>query len=263
MNSKKFLFGFISVFVLLITFSFVAIANKEYEKDFSDVEMDNWFYTPVMELSEKGIINGYGDGTFGAINSISRAEVAKLLYEVDFALNEKIAELEARIVYLESNDNTDTDADETSVFDTNGEDDDAAQEEEIEQLVMNISVDLTGNKTMPDAYALFEELSSQKFQFYYPKNLFWNNTFGGLEDADGYVWYIALGNADFDLMDEEEMLKNARMAVSVVYPDEVVSDSEVLIFIAKDADTSYLVEGNLADLQSLQKIAVSIKKITN
>jgi hypothetical protein len=54
----------------------VAIAST---KVFSDIPADSWYTTAVNNLSEKGIINGYSDGTFQPANNINRAEVAVML----------------------------------------------------------------------------------------------------------------------------------------------------------------------------------------
>lgn len=46
---------------------------------YKDINEEHWAYPAVEHLSEKGIIKGYGDGSFGTENNISRAEYIKLL----------------------------------------------------------------------------------------------------------------------------------------------------------------------------------------
>lgn len=48
-------------------------------KIFPDVPADSFYADAVANLSEKGIINGYPDGTFGPGNSVNRAELAVIL----------------------------------------------------------------------------------------------------------------------------------------------------------------------------------------
>ena len=46
---------------------------------FTDVSPEHWAYSYISELTAKNIISGYQDGTFKPENSITRAELAKLL----------------------------------------------------------------------------------------------------------------------------------------------------------------------------------------
>lgn len=50
-------------------------ANK---KTFPDVNEGDWFYEPVMDMASVGIINGFGDGTFGPEKNVTRAQYAKM-----------------------------------------------------------------------------------------------------------------------------------------------------------------------------------------
>ncbi|MDO5708260.1 MAG: S-layer homology domain-containing protein [Andreesenia angusta] len=52
------------------------------ESDFADLGKGHWAYSYVSYLSNKGIINGYGDKTFRPNSSISRAELAKISYGI-------------------------------------------------------------------------------------------------------------------------------------------------------------------------------------
>ncbi len=51
------------------------------EISFLDLQDSNKYYDPVMVLAEKGIINGYPDGSFRPYNSVNRVEALKLIFE--------------------------------------------------------------------------------------------------------------------------------------------------------------------------------------
>ncbi len=48
---------------------------------FSDISLADWHITYVTTAKQKGIINGYPDGTFRPGNEINRAEIAKIIFE--------------------------------------------------------------------------------------------------------------------------------------------------------------------------------------
>ena len=54
-------------------------ATLALSRVFSDVPANEWFSASVNSLSEKGIVNGYSDGTFRPSNSVNRAELAVML----------------------------------------------------------------------------------------------------------------------------------------------------------------------------------------
>lgn len=56
--------------------STVAFAASKF---FSDVPANTWYTEAVENLSSKGIIEGYKDGTFGPNNKVNRAELAVML----------------------------------------------------------------------------------------------------------------------------------------------------------------------------------------
>jgi hypothetical protein len=60
------------VFVLCLGFSLVSAQN------FADVPSDALESQAISRLASAGIINGYNDGTFGGMNKVARAEVAKI-----------------------------------------------------------------------------------------------------------------------------------------------------------------------------------------
>lgn len=49
------------------------------KKTYSDVSKDRWSYDAIMYLSDKGILNGYEDGTFKPTKSVSRAELSAVI----------------------------------------------------------------------------------------------------------------------------------------------------------------------------------------
>ncbi len=49
---------------------------------FTDVTDADWFAPYVAEMAIRGIVSGYGDGTFGPEKPITRAEAAKIIHEV-------------------------------------------------------------------------------------------------------------------------------------------------------------------------------------
>lgn len=57
----------------------IGLANPVEAKQFRDVPQNAWYYNVVDDLSNKGIINGYQDGTFKANLPISYAEYLTLL----------------------------------------------------------------------------------------------------------------------------------------------------------------------------------------
>ncbi len=52
--------------------------SQQENKKFSDLADNHWAKAYILDMSEKGILSGYADGTFKADNSITRAEFAKV-----------------------------------------------------------------------------------------------------------------------------------------------------------------------------------------
>ena len=55
------------------------LSGTVFAVNFSDLTSDCWAYEPIVEMANKGILNGYPDGTFLPNKSITRAEFAKIL----------------------------------------------------------------------------------------------------------------------------------------------------------------------------------------
>ena len=47
---------------------------------FSDMNEADWYYDAVVSLAEKGILNGYEDGTFRPNEQITRAQSSRSSY---------------------------------------------------------------------------------------------------------------------------------------------------------------------------------------
>jgi trimeric autotransporter adhesin len=72
---RKFLAGSVSAALVASAIGPVA-ANAA---GFSDVSEDSVHYEGIMALTEKGLLNGYGDGTFKPDQKITRGQVAKIM----------------------------------------------------------------------------------------------------------------------------------------------------------------------------------------
>ena len=52
---------------------------KDYTQKFWDVDKSHWAFEYIAELTDRGVINGYNDGSFKPEGTISRAEWAKIM----------------------------------------------------------------------------------------------------------------------------------------------------------------------------------------
>lgn len=66
-------------FVQLLINAF-SLANERAEAPFTDVDQAAWYYRAVASAQALGIVQGYGDGSFGGGRVITRAEMAVLLF---------------------------------------------------------------------------------------------------------------------------------------------------------------------------------------
>jgi len=53
----------------------------EYAEKFADVKNGKWYTNAIMWASEKGIVTGYGNGSFGVSDPITREQLATMLYK--------------------------------------------------------------------------------------------------------------------------------------------------------------------------------------
>lgn len=72
---KKILMLFVTIFLLVNA----GIGVMAAEQTFSDIDGTHWAYENVRKMVQKGIINGYPDGTFRPDETISRGEFCVLL----------------------------------------------------------------------------------------------------------------------------------------------------------------------------------------
>ena len=52
----------------------------DYQMTFDDVANGRWYTEAIRWAASEGIVGGYGDGSFGADNSITREQMAAMLY---------------------------------------------------------------------------------------------------------------------------------------------------------------------------------------
>ncbi|MDA3846998.1 MAG: S-layer homology domain-containing protein [Vallitaleaceae bacterium] len=76
---------FVMLLVIIMAMSSLSVlANQDTSEDnesnhFSDVPSTHYAYNYIKLMSELGIIDGYGDGTFGPYDSVSKSEFAKMM----------------------------------------------------------------------------------------------------------------------------------------------------------------------------------------
>ncbi|MGD8191121.1 S-layer homology domain-containing protein [Brevibacillus ginsengisoli] len=66
-------------YLLTAALFFTLLPLAHASERFSDVSRSHWAYEAIMEMSNKGIISGYNDGTFRPDAKITRAEFAKIM----------------------------------------------------------------------------------------------------------------------------------------------------------------------------------------
>ena len=70
--------------------------QNEFAKEFPDVPENHWAYETVNKMAQQGIIEGYPDGTFGGDRTMTRYELATLVYRAlqkGVAMNEDVQRL--------------------------------------------------------------------------------------------------------------------------------------------------------------------------
>ncbi|MBE6828318.1 MAG: hypothetical protein E7514_06905, partial [Ruminococcaceae bacterium] len=61
---------------------YIPLANIKPEKTFPDVPKGAWFYDAAMYCANKGFINGYGNGNFGATDPLQRQDFVVILANI-------------------------------------------------------------------------------------------------------------------------------------------------------------------------------------
>lgn len=66
--------------IILEAFDVSLVSSDAVGNTFNDVSSSDWYGRYVETASEEGLVSGYGDGSFGPGNSLTRGEAAKILY---------------------------------------------------------------------------------------------------------------------------------------------------------------------------------------
>ena len=71
------------IFVFILTLAIVCnVAGVSSRELFTDVPEDSWAADYIYNLVDRGIVGGYGDGTFGPESYVLRCEYAKMLVNI-------------------------------------------------------------------------------------------------------------------------------------------------------------------------------------
>ncbi|EOV9528004.1 S-layer homology domain-containing protein [Bacillus cytotoxicus] len=76
MNFKKILM----TGAIVAATTFTSIENAQAQITFSDLPNHHWAYKAIIELANKNIVFGYGDGNFGLGDEVTREQVAALMF---------------------------------------------------------------------------------------------------------------------------------------------------------------------------------------
>lgn len=60
------------------------VQTAELNKDFTDIKPEDWSYNSIIKLSQKGILQGYPNGTFGPVDNMTRAQMATLINNISY-----------------------------------------------------------------------------------------------------------------------------------------------------------------------------------
>ena len=67
---------------ILYNAGFYSQSINNQNHSFSDVDHDHWAYVAIETMKQEGILNGYADGRFGPNDSVSRAQIAAIIYRL-------------------------------------------------------------------------------------------------------------------------------------------------------------------------------------
>ena len=67
---------------ILYNAGFYSQSINNQKHSFSDVDNNHWAYVAIETMKKEGILNGYGDGRFGPNDSVSRAQIAAIIYRL-------------------------------------------------------------------------------------------------------------------------------------------------------------------------------------
>lgn len=78
-ESLKYIVWFVCCIVLAVCpVSVVTVSASA----FADVKYEDWFYTCVKDISDKGIMQGYQNGSFGSYDFVTREQFAAIIYRM-------------------------------------------------------------------------------------------------------------------------------------------------------------------------------------
>ena len=66
-------------YLALVVVVIVVLSCSVFAASFSDLTSEHWAYKPISDMTAKGILSGYPDGSFKPNQSITRAEFAKIM----------------------------------------------------------------------------------------------------------------------------------------------------------------------------------------
>jgi len=261
-----FLGGFFFASLIFILGSRLSIATTN---KFSDVKEGDFFYQSVGRISDKGIINGYKDGTFRPFVKVSRGEMAVIVDLMDKQLNSKMAEmggeifsLEERLKELESKTGSTGEAEPQD----NNED---ITNDNLEgyRVVKRVGVDLASPKDLMDGFQVYED-QVQNFSVQIPKSYFWKN-FSDKKSGEGYLWYLSYGPESFENIPDNEIGAKTSLSIAIInstnkknnfiFIREKDTHLKVKIYIRIDDTRTFLIEGKEEDLGVLEKIINSLQ----
>ena len=67
---------------ILYNADFYSQSINNQKQSFSDVDNNHWAYVAIETMKKEGILNGYADGRFGPNDSVSRAQIAAIIYRL-------------------------------------------------------------------------------------------------------------------------------------------------------------------------------------
>lgn len=67
----------------VITGSMLLSSMTVFAADFPDVQPGSWYYDAVQFVSDAGIMTGYQDGKFGAVDNVTRGQFVTTLYRIE------------------------------------------------------------------------------------------------------------------------------------------------------------------------------------
>lgn len=71
----------LAISLLMFTQSVCAKNADDYPQKFWDVSKDHWAFVYIADLADRGVINGYEDGSFKPNRTVTRAEWAKIMVD--------------------------------------------------------------------------------------------------------------------------------------------------------------------------------------